>query len=465
MSEASGSTPSQASIPASDASGNSDGAPDGLERLCFKIHRKLGAPASVGLPVADHSKASTYLQRARDLLVNGAQISADARTALVCAGVACMRRVNADVETEDNANLLRTTGMLIFALLVLTEGLGCELEADRFHPPTAEEAMRTPPPPPRRVLRDDEQLIAAWQTSSLADAVLRRDDGAQEQQQHASSWSVAIRSDALVSRASLKEARYLHGDGAVPALQRLAVIFYRCSASAISDSVMGSARAPTGASDGRSFLTLDSVGVINSLNQAGGGDETLASLADAAESESGQAVRPLQSNAPPPLAFHRSARPQVLRDMILSFKLPQGLVGVRRTLLLSRETNALATKSYTDVLNSAHEAAMRGANWEWQSDPDQIHKMSAVLAGLAVILAKTQDNVRKGDAFAGRVGLPFVDCAPPPPGVLRLGLVSSTGDWVVYKTNSAGTPKIKCRSTGFEGFCECALLFAQSVRT
>ena len=86
-------------------------------------------------------------------------------------------------------------------------------------------------------------------------------------------------------------------------------------------------------------------------------------------------------------------------------------------------------------------------------------------AGLAVILAKTQDNVRKGDAFAGRVGLPFVDCAPPPPGVLRLGLVSSTGDWVVYKTNSAGTPKIKCRSTGFEGFCECALLFAQSVRT
>jgi hypothetical protein len=155
----------------------------------------------------------------------------------------------------------------------------------------------------------------------------------------------------------------------------------------------------------------------------------------------------------------------VLRDLILSFKLPQGVVGVRRTLLLSREANQLATKSYTDALNAAHEAAMRGANWSWESDPDQIHKMSAVLAGLAVILAKTSDSVRKGNAFAGRVGLPFVDCTPPPPGVLRLGLVSSTGDWVVYKTNSSGKPRVTCRSTGFDGFCECVLLFSQSVRT
>lgn len=155
----------------------------------------------------------------------------------------------------------------------------------------------------------------------------------------------------------------------------------------------------------------------------------------------------------------------MLRDLILSFKLPQGVVGVRRTLLLGRETNALATKSYTEALNAAHEAAMRGANWEWESDPDQIHKMCAVLSGLAVILGKTPENVRKGDAFAGRVGLPFVDSAPPPPGVLRLGLVSSTGDWVVYKTNSAGRPKVSCRSAGFEGFCECVLLFSQSVRS
>lgn len=297
MSEASGSTPSQASIPASDASGNSDGMPDGLEKLCFKIHKKLGVPVSVGLPVADHSKASAYLQRARDALVNGTEVSADARTALVCAGVACTRRVHAGAETDENTELLRTTSTLIFALLVLSEGLSCELERDRFHPLTIEEAARPTPPPPRRILRDDEQLIAAWQASSLADAVLRRDDGAQEQQQHASSWSVALRSDAAVSRAALKEARYLHGEDAVNAVQRLADIFYRCSASAIADAMMGTARAPTGASDGSSFLTLDSVNVMQSLNQAGGGDQALASLADAAESEAGQAVRLPKSNA------------------------------------------------------------------------------------------------------------------------------------------------------------------------
>lgn len=438
MSEVSGSTPSQNSIPASDASGNSDG--DGLERLCNKVHKKLGVPSNWALPVADHNKAVDYLQRIRDALIKGAEITSESRTALVCAGVACARRIHAGSESEETAALLCTTSMLLFALLVLSEGTGIELENAQYHPLTREEQALASPPAPRRVLRDDEQLIAAWGARTLADTILKRDDA------HASSWTTALRSDAMVSRAALKEARYVNGEGALTAMQTLATIFYRCSASAITDSMMGSvARAPTGSGiGGASFLTLDSMNVMQTLNNVGGADQALMSLADAAESEAGQ---------------------QVLRDLILSFKLPQGVVGVRRTLLLGRETNLLATKNYTEVLNAAHEAAMRGANWSWASDPDPIHKMSAVLAGLAVILAKTPDSVRKGDAFGGRVGLPFVDCAPPEAGTLRLGLIASAHDWVVYKTNSAGKPRITCRSSGYDGFCECVLLFANSVRS
>lgn len=155
----------------------------------------------------------------------------------------------------------------------------------------------------------------------------------------------------------------------------------------------------------------------------------------------------------------------MLRDLILSFKLPQGVVGVRRTLLLSREANALATKAYTELLNAAHEAAMRGANWSWESDPDPVHKLCAVLAGMAVILAKTADAVRKGDAFMGRVTLPFIDCAPPPAGVSRLGLVASAGDWAVFKISQSGKARVNYRGHAMDGFKQAALLFARTVRS
>ena len=218
------------------------------------------------LPVADHKKAVDYLQRIRDALLRGAEITAEGRTALVCAGVACTRRIHAGLESEDTATLLRTTSMLLFALLVLSEGTGVELESEQYHPLTREEAAMVQPPAPRRVLRDDEQLIAAWGARTLADIIFKRDDA------HASSWATALRSDALVSRAALKEARYASGEEALALMQALATVFYRCSASAITDSMMGSAsRSPTGSGAGSgSFLTLDSVNVMQTLNNVGG---------------------------------------------------------------------------------------------------------------------------------------------------------------------------------------------------
>ena len=168
--------------------------------------------------------------------------------------------------------------------------------------------------------------------------------------------------------------------------------------------------------------------------------EKLASLVSAAESEAGQVV---------------------LRDIILSFKLPLSVVGSRRTLLLPREANQIATKTYTNTLNAAHDAAMRGAEWSWKTDTDPIHKVSAVLAGLAVIISKTPDSVRKGDAFGRLVNLPFIETLPPPNGVVRLALIPATRAWVVYKIDSDGSPKVQASKAGFDGFCENVLLFAK----
>lgn len=48
---------------------------------------------------------------------------------------------------------------------------------------------------------------------------------------------------------------------------------------------------------------------------------------------------------------------QVLRDLLLSFLLPGGIVGVRRTLLLSRAASTAAGIDYADAVNQAHSVA------------------------------------------------------------------------------------------------------------
>lgn len=147
-----------------------------------------------------------------------------------------------------------------------------------------------------------------------------------------------------------------------------------------------------------------------------------------------------------------------MRDFILSFKLPYSALGVRKGLLLSREANTFATKTYPEVLNAAHEAAMRGAQWTYQQDPDPIHKVAALLAGLALIMVKTKDDVRKGNAFMGRVSLPFLEVPPPDGSVRRMALVSQSGDWVVYKPKSSGKPRVEFRGHGVEGLKDAVLM-------
>ena len=103
---------------------------------------------------------------------------------------------------------------------------------------------------------------------------------------------------------------------------------------------------------------------------------------------------------------------------------------------------------------------MRGAAWSYESDPDVIHKMASLLAGMALLFAKDKDDIRKGDAFRGRISLPFLACLPPPAHCTRMAWVSGTSEWVVYTTDEWGRPRVKCRASGYGGFCECILLLA-----
>lgn len=146
--------------------------------------------------------------------------------------------------------------------------------------------------------------------------------------------------------------------------------------------------------------------------------------------------------------------------MILSFTLPPGVVGVRRVPLLGREANRIATEQHTAMLGAAHECAMRGAEWTWKEDEEEIHKTCALLAGLCIQMAGrggTADSIRKADAFHGRVQLPFLETDPPPAGVARIGFVPHRNEWVVYRVNRNGQPTVQLKHRGFEGLCMAAL--------
>lgn len=407
-----------------------------FECLCMKIHKKLGGSVREKLPVSQHGSCTRAMLRARDLLVRGGfAVSGISRTSLMCTGIACMRRVNAEVESNDNADLIKTTIVLIFSLLVMSDS-SREAEEDTYEEATDE--MKRKKQRPNRILRVDEKIIQAWRDSTLADVAFPP-----ESDEHRSDWSAALNSNSSVSRAALREARYCADANAMVEMQKLSEIFFKCSGAAMMQSVMTKAApmAPREEIGDMSFLTLDTVTLMNDANEQQ--YEKLASLVSAAESEAGQAV---------------------LRDIILSFKMPSGVVGVRRTLMLSREANQTAMRLYTEALNSAHEAAMRGAEWSWKSDPDPIHRVSAVLAGMAVIIAKTPDTIRKGDAFRGRVSLPFIETQPPDAGVTRLALVPATAAWVVYSVNSDGEPRVQASKAGFDGFCEMMLLFSKGLK-
>lgn len=153
----------------------------------------------------------------------------------------------------------------------------------------------------------------------------------------------------------------------------------------------------------------------------------------------------------------------MLRDLILSFKLPRNVVGVRRTALLGRDSNRIATEIHPSILGSAHDCAMRGARWTWDKDEDPVHRMCAILAGIAVQCFCNATSVRKDDVYNGRVQLPFLETMPVGPTVQRLALLEHSHEWVVYSMNDKAQPVVRLRQAGFEGMVAAALLFVSTL--
>lgn len=378
----------------------------GVDALCAKVHRKLSAACDAPLPVASHRSAVNKMLCVRDLLLQGIDASQTSKMLLTCAGVVCMKRRVHRVDEETQVSLLKTTQTLLFSLLVLMDTSG-----------------KSPEPGEENCERDETLLVRAWKSSTL------QDDLFGEHQAPPSSWTVLLRSDSAVCRAALCEARHTKGV-MMQELESLSEVFFRSSANAMTSSMLHTHLDRTD-----EFLTLDTATLLADANR----EQSLSNIADAGESEAGQAA---------------------LRDLILSFKLPACVLEVRKTLLLTREVNAKATKDYPFILNGAHEAAMRGTLWSWQEDGDCTHKLCALLSGLALLMAKGQ--TRKGAAFAGRVCLPFLDAPIAEPDKPRLVLLRESGTWVVFAPS--GKPRAIYSGRGLDGFLDSVIIFLRFVR-
>ena len=136
---------------------------------------------------------------------------------------------------------------------------------------------------------------------------------------------------------------------------------------------------------------------------------------------------------------------------------------MRRTVLLPRDTNVQITKHHAAALNAAHESALRGASWEWGHAQSSTVTMCALLAGVAILLNRDGD-VRKDDAFAGRVALPFLETLPPARGQPRLALLPGTGDWVVWRQTASGATDVLLRKPGHDGFLDAVLIFTSLLK-
>lgn len=150
-----------------------------------------------------------------------------------------------------------------------------------------------------------------------------------------------------------------------------------------------------------------------------------------------------------------------MRDIYLSFCLPQNDVGMRRTLLLPRAVHTKSRTKHPAIMHEAHEVAMLGASNVWaSSDQDDMAKSCVLLSAVAMLLCKSGSDIRKIAAFAGRVGLPFVEKTPGQNGAMHIVLCDVT--WWALSNGDGRDTKVLYSGDGLLGLCRCVLLLAEN---
>jgi len=375
------------------------------------------------LPLLAHLSIGRTLCKLRDAITNEEPVSPKAAKALLCCGIAMYRRhavgEQGNEEGEDHEEtmaLVKQSSVLIFVLLASIEARSGGGTADVE---TAYEVVER---------ANAATLAGVLEAGTPASRKRKAPDGQEEEEGEGEEAAPPPTANAgTLTMSVLQYVAQTLRDRASTEHERLADLFFRTSAACMAQKLL----LAHGASD---FVSL----------RATAGHEVprekrLLGIAQAGESEAGQSV---------------------LRDILLSFLLPSGIIGVRRNLLLSRAASTSAGVDHADAVNQAHSVAMAGCEFIWQNGTDPLERACALLAGAAVLTTKGgEDPIRKQDAFVGRVSLPFLETTPPASGVKRLALLTDQKRWVLYKVDRKNKPQVLCNLGGFEGLCDCLLEF------
>jgi len=377
------------------------------------------------LPLLAHLSIGRTLCKLRDAITNDEPVSAKAAKALLCCGIAMYRRhavgEQNDEEGEDHEEtmaLIKQSSVLIFVLLATIEARSSGGTADVE---TAYEVVeRANAATLAGVL---EVRSASRKRKAPADEADKENEGDDDEESPPPPPATA----GALTMSVLQYVAHTLRNRSSTEHERLADMFFRTSAACMAQNLL----LAHGASD---FVSLKAT-----ADHPVPREKRLLGIAQAGESEAGQSV---------------------LRDILLSFLLPSGIIGVRRHLLLSRAASTSAGVDHADAVNQAHSVAMAGCEYIWQRGTDPLERACALLAGAAVLTTKGgEDPIRKQDAFVGRVSLPFFETTPPASGVKRLALLSDQKRWVLYKVDKKNKPHVLCNLTGFEGLCDCLLEF------
>jgi hypothetical protein len=378
------------------------------------------------LPLLAHLSIGRTLCKLRDAITNDEPVSAKAAKALLCCGIAMYRRhavgEQGDEEGDDHEEtmaLVKQSSVLIFVLLATIEarssGGTADVEAayevvERANAATLARVLETRAPASRK-------------RKAPADEADKENEGEEEE----AAPPPPTASAGALTMSVLQYVAHTLRDRTSTEHARLADLFFRTSAACMAQ---------------RLLLAHGAVDFVSLKATAGHEvprEKRLLGIAQAGESEAGQSV---------------------LRDILLSFLLPNGIIGVRRNLLLSRAASTAAGVDHADAVNQAHSVAMAGCEYIWERGTDPLERACALLAGAAVLTTKGgEDPIRKQDAFVGRVSLPFFETKPPASGVKRLALLTDQKRWVLYKVDKKNKPHVLCNLSGFEGLCDCLLEF------
>ena len=390
-----------------------------VSELASRLHRKA---ASERLSLSAHLSIGRLLCKLRDAIVAGEELGKQEAIKILCAGISFYRRHTlGEVQEEDEDStetiaLLRQSATLIFVLLAAVESRS-NGTSDLSNAQAVVEASNHATlahvldlPSRKRAAPGDDAAPAATESGPSWEAVAAQVTPGEL------TLSVLKLGARALSRATPPSALHAHAD-----------TFFRASAACMASRILLK-------EGGTDFVALSAQ--KSDIPRA----KRLLAMAQAGESEAGQSC---------------------LRDILLSFLLPPTIIGVRRTLLLSRAASTAAGVDYAEAVNTAHSVAMAGTEWIWKHGTSELERGCALLAGIAVLITRGgEDPIRKQDAFMGRMSFPWLETTAPTDGVKRLALLPEKKRWIVYKIDpKSGKPVLICSLRGFEGLCDCLLEF------